>query len=395
MTKPIAYIDELGCHVPDYNTCYAYFADGMRGIFGSDIVLDPATQDGQWVAYLASALNDVNAGFFAIYNSFSPATAQGTGLSSNVKLNGLVRKISNYSTVPITITGVAFTVINDGVVADQNTGLQWHLPATVTIPSSGEITVTATCSKKGAYGATVNTLTTIITITRGWQTATNPQEPVPGDPVELDAQLRVRQAVSTTIASQNNVDAMRAALLALPNVTRAVVIENDQYAATPDLIPPQTVVAVVQGGNPTDIAQVIMRIKGGGTRTIGNTAIVVYNAEGVSRTIRYDTLNLVPISYYLTIKPLRGFTTDIQGKIQDALIEYTNNLGIGESLLLPRASVPANLFNNVWSKTYELMAFSAARDGGPVPTVPADIVINYNEAAQTDASLFHFTVTTG
>jgi uncharacterized phage protein gp47/JayE len=389
---PIAYIDETGCHVPEFNTVYNYYANGMRGIFGDDIVLDPATMDGQWVAFLASGLNDLNANFLATYNAFSPATAQGTGLSSNVKLNGLARKTPSYSTVPVVVGGEAFITITDGVIADPNTGQQWLLPSTVIIPAAGEIEVTATCKDKGAVTAPAGSLTSIVTITRGWQTVTNPVAATPGAPVELDAQLRVRQALSTSLPAQNRNDSMRAALLALPGVARAKVYDNDLDIASSDLIPPHTVAAVVQGGVTEDIAQVIMRLKGGGIRTIGNTLTVVYSDEGVPRKIRYDSLNLVQIAYYLTIKPMRGFTVDIKGKIQEALVEYTNNLDIGESVLLNRASVPANLFNNVWSKTYELMEFNATRDGLPPPAIPQDVALRYNEAAQTSASQIIFNI---
>ncbi|MGC8170052.1 baseplate J/gp47 family protein, partial [Salmonella enterica] len=73
----------------------------------------------------------------------------------------------------------------------------WNLPASVTIPPSGLITVTATCAAIGAVSAPAGTITTINTPTRGWQSVTNPADAVPGAEVESDAALRSRQKIST------------------------------------------------------------------------------------------------------------------------------------------------------------------------------------------------------
>src|ERR1017187_5047996 len=145
MTTPVCLIDSTGCHVPQFSDCLTYYQGLFQGIFGADIYIAPDSQDGQQIAIFATAINDTNAMCLATYNAFSPSTAQGTGLSSVIKINGMQRLISTYSTADLIIAGRVGTVITNGIATDVNQ-VQWLLPASVTIPASGQITITATCA---------------------------------------------------------------------------------------------------------------------------------------------------------------------------------------------------------------------------------------------------------
>src|SRR5690606_25087178 len=108
--------------------------------------------------------------------------------------------------------------INGGIVEDIE-GQQWNLPASVLIPLSGSITVTATCQEQGAIEAPAGTVTKIKTPTFGWQSVSNPSAAVPGQPVETDAALRVRQALSVAVPSQTIFEGIVGSVANLPGVT--------------------------------------------------------------------------------------------------------------------------------------------------------------------------------
>ncbi|MDT1888605.1 phage baseplate protein, partial [Acinetobacter baumannii] len=84
------------------------------------------------------------------------------------------------------------------IESDKNNN-RWLLPAQVVIPSEGEIVTTAIAEKPGAILALPNSVTTISTPTRGWQSVNNPQASTLGAPVESNAKLRQRQALSTCL----------------------------------------------------------------------------------------------------------------------------------------------------------------------------------------------------
>lgn len=258
-----AVIDENGITIPSYDEILADLVAQFKVIFGLDAYLEPDAQDMQMLAIFATATHDANQMAVDVYNAFSPVTAQGAGLSSMVKINGLRRKIASYSSVVVVLTGQAGTTIENGAVSDtqQNT---WLLPASVTIPTSGEVAVTAVALDAGAITAETGTVTGIVTPNPGWQEVTNPQAAIPGAPIESDADLRRRQTQSTAISAQSPVATTWAGILNLPGVVRARIYENDTDAPDAHGIPAHSIAPVVEGGDVTEIAQVICYTKSPG-----------------------------------------------------------------------------------------------------------------------------------
>src|SRR5215471_12600647 len=102
MTTPvIVVIDQTGITSVPYSEVLAYFQEQFRSIYGSDIVIDPDTQDGQLLGVYSQALTDTNDAALTAFNSFRPSFAVGAGLSSIVKINGIARKIATSSTVTL------------------------------------------------------------------------------------------------------------------------------------------------------------------------------------------------------------------------------------------------------------------------------------------------------
>lgn len=378
MTTPVCIIDANGITAPAFSDVLAYFVNAYRSIYGSDTYLGNDSQDGQWVAMIAAAVNDCNAQAVACYNAFSPTTAQGTGLSRNVKTNGLTRAVPTFSTVDVQVVGVAGTTVTDGAITDAN-GNRWNLPATVTIPPAGTITVTATAALAGAISAPSNTVTGIATPTRGWQSVTNALASVPGAPVESDAALRRRQAISTALPSRTVLEGTVGAVAALAGVTRYAAYENMSDITDTNGVPSHSIALVVEGGNAAAIAAAIAAKKGPGCGTYGTTSQNVTDAYGITRAIKFYRPTTVPITYAVTVKALQGFTTAIQAQIQQAVSDFTNGLAIGQNLYRTRAHVPANLSLGVGSSTFEVTTLLVARDGGTPGS--SDITIAFNEAA--------------
>ena len=126
-------IDAAGIRAPSYGEVLQYFKDQYRNIYGADTYLEADSQDGQLLAVFAMAIHDANTAAVQVYNAFSPATASGAALSSNVKINGLARGVATRSSVDLRIVGQGGTTISGGVALDGDR-VQWELPASVTIP---------------------------------------------------------------------------------------------------------------------------------------------------------------------------------------------------------------------------------------------------------------------
>ena len=212
----LIFVDATGFKYPDYPTILAEVTNEFKLIYGINSYIDPDSQDGQNIAVRATAIYDTLQIIAVGFTQFSPTFAQGQWLSSTVKLNGITRQASTYSTVDLVIVGSNGTVITDGKAEDTN-GKKWLLPTTVTIPSGGTITVTATAEIAGATTASSNTVTKIATPTIGWVSVNNPSVAVAGRDTENDATLRTRQRTSTAMPSLSVLDGLTG------NIGRAMI----------------------------------------------------------------------------------------------------------------------------------------------------------------------------
>jgi uncharacterized phage protein gp47/JayE len=381
MTYPLSTlaptISSTGITIPSYNDIYQSLIAIMQGIYGSDIYVDPDSQDGQWLAALAQAINNSNQAAVAVYQAYSPTYAQGTGLDSVIKINGLKRDVATNSQAVGNIIGVAGTIITNGVVMDTSSNL-WNLPTTVIIPGGGSIEETVTAQSPGSISAGIGQINAIYTPQLGWQSFSNTSAATQGNPVEADGQLRVRQSQSTALPAQSIKEAIYGALSNIPGVTRVTVYENDTGATDANGVSDHTFIPIVQGGDANAIANAIYILKPPGIQTGGTTTIVITDQLGLVTPINFDVLTLVPIYYAVTIKALAGYVSTTGDALIAALVAFTNALGIGDDVYQSQVAAVASL-GGALGATFYIVDFYL--DITAVPVSTANIAIAYNAAA--------------
>lgn len=374
-----AQITNTGISAPSYSDIYTSLQASVKAIYGTDVYIDPDSQDGQLLAIIAKAVADSNSAAIAVYNSLSPATAQGVALDNNVKLNGLARLIASNSTATVTVTGTVGTVISNGVVQDIN-GNNWNLPATVTIPLAGFINVTATAAVVGAISASPGDISKIQTPTLGWQSVTNAASASVGNPVETDAALRQRQTIAVALPSLTVLDGLLGAVKSITGVSEAVAYNNDTNATDTNGLPAHSIALVVNGGADATVAQTIFNKKGPGVYTQGTTAVTVVDSGGHSNTIRFYRPTNVTILVAVTLHPLTsGYTTAIGANLQQAIVDYINAIAIGVSVERARLYLPAQLYGSNNSLTYNITSLLISRS--PATPGSSDVAIAFNEVA--------------
>lgn len=384
-----AQVTAAGVSAPSYADILASLQASYRLIYGSDVNLDPSTQDGQWLAVLAQGYSDCNSSIITCYSQFSPATAVGAGLASVVKTNGIQKQGATNSTADLTITGTVSKLITNGVVGDGN-GNQWALPASVTIPSSGSIIVTATCETAGAISASAGTIINILNPTQGWLSATNAASATVGVAAETDSALRQRQAKSTSLPAQTPLDAVVASVANVTGVTRYAPYENDSGTTDGNGLPPHSISLVVEGGDATAIATAIGS-KTLGTSTYGTTSIQILDPKGVPKTVNFYRPAEQRIVVGLTIKALAGYVSTTTAAIQSALAAYVSSLPIGKEVDINGLVSAATLSG--LSSTYKIVVGGMLASIFPAAPAAADIIIAFNQAASLQASDVTVTVT--
>ena len=377
----LAYIDEAGFHLADFEDFLAFNQDAFRQIYGQDVNLDADTQDGQWVTHIAQTQYDIASLCAATFNRFSPSTAEGDALRRQIKINGIKANPATHSTVDVVIVGTEGTVITNGKVRDSADN-SWSLPASVTIPASGQITVTATADEDGPIEAAAGAVSRIGTPTDGWISVSNPSVAVPGKDAQSDAELRILQTNSTAQPSQSIMQGIQGELLSLDGVTRLRMYENDTSETDDNGIPSHSICAVVEGGDSNEIAEVLRRRKTAGTGTFGTTSIVLTDSAMMPITIKFFRPTTVSVKVKVTIDPLVGYASTYAEELKQQVCDYINSLGIGSTLYLSKLYVPANLENNTNDSTYDIVSIETAEGEGDFSA--QNITTEFNEVLQCD-----------
>jgi uncharacterized phage protein gp47/JayE len=374
-------ITSAGLQISPYADILKDLLSQFTGIYGSTIYLGPDSADYQMLSVFAAKISDVFQAIQLAYNARSPLTAIGSDLDSVIKLNGLARGAAVNSTCPVILTGSAGAVILNGAVKDTN-GNTWTLPGPVTIGPTGTVTVTATCSIPGPIAADPGTITGMATPAAGWTSVTNAVAATLGANTEADSALRARQAVSVALPSLTMLQATVAAIAATPGVTRIYVDENPTGATNANGNPPHSITAVVEGGTDLAVATAIYSKRGIGCLTNGTMSVqVVDPINGTTTPIGFDRPTYTPIFVTIQIHGLTGYTSDIVGRIQAAVVSYLNSLQIGESVTYSGVYGTAlSVMPNLSLPTFSIRSLATGTSANPTGTT--DISLAFNQVAK-------------
>lgn len=367
----------------------AYFVAQYEAIYGADSYLGNDSQDGQWIAVTAQALADCCAGAVAIYNSMSPQTAQGVGLSSRVKMNGLKRLIPSNSTAPCTIIGQANQTVTNGQAIDTN-GNVWALPASVTFPSSGSLPVIVTAVSPGAITAITGSINRINTPVFGWQSITNVAAAAPGAPVEKDPALRNRQSQSVSLPALTIFESIVANIEQVAGVTRVKAYENNTSAANANGIPANTLYFIAEGGDQNAIFTAIFKKITPGIPTFGSISQTITDANGSTRLLKMDRPTNATISVALTLKALTGWAASTEPLIAAALVAYFQALVGGSNISFFDLPTIALLPGTPVAGTFKITAMTIQKNSAA--PVSGDVQLAFNEMAVSAIGNITFTV---
>lgn len=310
------YVDASGLHLQSLTGIIGELETGFKSIYGADINIDPNSPDGQMINLFAQAKIDMLDCIAQVYGSFSPSSAVGVVLDQRCALNGVARHGATKTAVPVDITfdrDVALVGVNDATTTpftvSDGSGNQFYLVTGFT-GATGTTGQPFIAVNAGAVEVTVGGITKIETITTGVISVNNSLQPtVRGVDEETDVALRLRRAVSVSEPSQGYLDGINSSLLALTDVTHAVVYENTSGAtgATADgSIPPHSIWAVVEGGTGPDIADVLYRKRSAGCGMKGGVTGVIGQSNGFDFTARWDWVTLQNLYISLTMTSLTG-----------------------------------------------------------------------------------------
>ena len=262
-----------------------------------------------------------------------------------VTINGVAYTYTASGSPPLnTILNGLVSAIGTAVVTPSNVNSQLRLlnasvdfsavatTANLSIVKRGSAVETI-AQENGAFEVPVGVLTEIGTPISGWDSVTNLTVGITGQDRETDEDLRFRRTASID-------KSILGAILAVEDVTQAVVYENNGIVTDGDGTPPQHIWAIVLGGANTDIATAIIARNSAGIGTRGSVLTTLTSPiTGNSHVVRFDrptTLNpTIAVNISLaedgSVFPTNGVTL-----IKQALEDYTSDFLIGQDLVYSR-----------------------------------------------------------
>ena len=232
----------------------------------------------------------------------------------------------------------------------------------------------------GSTSAPAESLTQIETPVSGVASVSNALDAVIGDDVETNAALKIRREQEIAQAGKATVDAIRAALSDIPDVTASLVFQNNGDVTDGFGRPPHSIDCVVEGGVDQAIGEEIFNTMGAGIGLFGDIDVVVVDDQGFNQNIKFSrpTQLLIYCEVDLTTNvnfPANGLTL-----VEQAIIDYGLGLNIGDDVIVYTPLVSA--IGTVPGITDLVIRIGTAAS----PTLDDNIVVGVREKAVFDSS---------
>lgn len=385
------YIDGGGVHIPTYEDRLEALITSYKAIFGPEMNLEPSAPDYQLLSVFARALDDLSELILVDFASRNPQYASGVGLDLLLPLFGLTRSGATRSSVPLTLTGSPGAVLPEAPRVLDDAGYIWACQtAGIRLDESGTALVSALCETPGAISAPAGSVSRLVAPVAGLFSAVNQAAAVPGTGAETDASCRRRLGLAAASAAVDTRDAIRAAVLAVENVTACVVYENDTEETDEHGLPPHSISVVFSGGNARAVAAAVFAKKAPGVGTYGSLPVPVTDGFGVSRTLNLMRAVTDNVAVTVELQPLAGFDAEaMPEKIRSALADYSASLQIGQDLVVPSLYQVCYAADTSPRPTFSISLISAALAGSSTAGV---LAAAWNHRLSLPAAMIHIIV---
>lgn len=280
MIPRIRFTDE-GIVAPSREEITAALWQMMRDSFGANLTEDARTPQGQIVTSLTAAIVDDNDAKIELANNFDPFYAFGPFQDALARIYFIERKEAVPSVAMLEFMGIAGTPIPKGFILLDSSGREW---ITVEHGEVGGPLIAAVCSVTGPIQASPDTITVFKETIEGVDRVANPSAAAVGTDTESRANFELRRRDSVAANSKNMNNSVYGAVANLPGVIDAFVIDNpadtERLVGSTEypMIRNSLLVSVV-GGDPYEIAGMIMAKGGTGCAFVGNTTVIWRDEE--------------------------------------------------------------------------------------------------------------------
>lgn len=334
-----------------------------KELFGEDIDTSDLTPLGKYIRINAYDQAILEEELEKVYYSRSPKTASGQSLDRTLVFAGMTRNPAEAACYTVQVQGTAGYVIPVGFLVGTETELTFYSTVEATIGADGTCELKVCCTEAGTAGnVSAGAINKVVNPDANILSVAGQTCVTAGKDEESDAELRVRFDAAIAGAGSCNANAIRAALLRIPTVQYAAVIENNENTQDAEGRPPHSFECYVLGGNGYEqqIAETIFEKRPIGIKTDGDTAITIVDVSGNNQVVKFSKALNVEVTVRVKLKADNTFASDGSAQVQDNIAKYINGLGISKSLVL------SSIYGHIYSVTgvTEVTTLELSTNGG-------------------------------
>ncbi|MCL2617919.1 MAG: baseplate J/gp47 family protein [Defluviitaleaceae bacterium] len=333
-----------------------------RDLFGEDIEVSDRSPLGLYIQSEAWEESKLWDEMENVYFSAFIDDAEGKQLDGLVKYIGLFRRPALHAIGYVKITGRAGRVVEQGTRVRTESSIVFRVTGSVSVSAEGLIMLTEgdvvldhngfglagiQAAERGRTGnVTGGRIDRLFHPAQGIHTITNPERTSGGLEIETDEELRDRYYRSLSRKGKATRAAIEAAILELPTVKDALVLENITMEVDEYGIPPKSVAPFVFDGNPQQIAEAVLATKSAGIQSYGSILISINDSRGYPHKIGYTRASDVKAYVDVTLVRNAMFRPGYENVIRTAVIRYIGGLdtdgtefrglGLGQSIVHSR-----------------------------------------------------------
>jgi hypothetical protein len=301
-------------------------ADIQSAFSTTTLNFDATTPQGQLATSETAIIGNSNDQFLYYVNQVDPSYAEGRMQDGIARIYFLTRNPAEPTTTSVVCSGLTNVIIPVGAQITAADGNKYTCTSAGTIPASGSVTLPFACVVNGAIACPAQTFAIFTTIA-GWDSAVSSASGVLGNAVESRSEFEARRAASVAINSTGTPQAVKAAVLAVPNVLDAYVIDNP-LATTATVggvsLAPHSIYVAAYGGAAAAIAQAIWTKKMPGCAMNGNTTVTVYDTTYSAPQPAYPITFQIPtptdVKFAISIANSAAVPSDAATQVQNAII---------------------------------------------------------------------------
>ena len=379
-------LDRNGFKRKNYAEIYAEMEVKARESFGDDINMSERSPLGILIRLFSWALAKVWELAEKVYNSGFITKAEGVQLDNLTPFFNTKRNTEQAAVVELLFTGTPGYTITAGKQYTTPNDIYFVLTEDVILDVDGTGEGQAVCMDVGVVGnVPANTITVQAEPDTDVLTVNNPKASEGGRDYETDVELLNRLLDSSAGSGSGTANAIRAAVLAVPGVRAATVIENYENV-TVDGNDPKSIHVYVLGGDPDDIAEAIFSKKAAGIKPMGAEVVTVIDDSGEPQTVRFDFAIEVQIYVEVDVTTTVAFPVDGATRVKDEIVKLIGGTA-SDGTIYVGSQMGEDVFVSQLTRAVFVIpgiVDASIRIGKAAGTLgTSNIVIQPNEVAQT------------